>query len=94
MDGSDGRQRRSPLVAGDLVLVSTGKRLLAFDAACGTDRDLCEPAWTGVARPVDGDETGPSAAPVLADGTVWTVIGSDAAIFPMPCQAEVGRCGR
>jgi outer membrane protein assembly factor BamB len=72
------------------VLVGTGKRLLAFDTACLTGGEMCEPTWTGVAKPVEG--TGPSAAPVLADGTVWTVIGGNAAIFPMPCPAEGGRC--
>jgi eukaryotic-like serine/threonine-protein kinase len=86
-----GGEGAPPLAAGDLVLVSTGKRLLAFDATCGTGGEMCEPSWTGVARPLDG--TGPSAAPARADGTVWTVIGVDAAIFPMPClAAEGGRC--
>ena len=86
--GGDGAP---PLGVDDLVLVSTGKRLLAFDAACGTGGEMCEPSWTGVARPVDG--TGPSTAPALADGTVWTVIGQDATIFPIPCPApEGGRC--
>ena len=86
-----GGEGAPPLAAGDLVLVNTGKRLLAFDAACRTGGDLCEPTWTGIARPVDG--TGPSAAPALADGTVWTVIGQDSTIFPLPCPVpEGGRC--
>ena len=86
--GGDGAP---PLAAGDLVLVSTGRRLLAFDASCGTGGELCEPSWRGVAEPVSG--TGPSAAPALADGTVWTVLGEDATIFPMPCPApDGGRC--
>lgn len=89
--GRTGGEGAPPLAAGDLVLVSTGVRLLAFDAACGTGGEMCEPTWTGVAKPVEG--TGPSAAPALADGTVWTVIGQDATIFPMPCPAPVGgRC--
>jgi len=86
-----GGEGAPPLAASDLVLVSTGDRLLAFDAACGTGGELCEPTWTGIAQPVGG--AGPSAAPALADGTVWTVVGPDLAIFPMPCPApEGGRC--
>jgi outer membrane protein assembly factor BamB len=77
-----------PLAAEGLVLVNTGEELLAFDEACGTGGDLCEPAWTGVAEPVDG--TGPSAAPALAEGTVWTVIGVDSTMFPLPCPVPDG----
>jgi outer membrane protein assembly factor BamB len=77
-----------PLAAEGLVLVNTGDQLLAFDEACGTGGDLCEPTWTGVAEPVTG--TGPLAAPALAEGTVWTVIGEDSTIFPLPCAVPDG----
>jgi outer membrane protein assembly factor BamB len=83
--GGDGAP---PLATGDLVLVEAADRLLAFDEACGTGGDLCEPRWTGVAEPVDG--TGPSVAPALADGTVWTVIGVDTTMFPLPCPVPDG----
>jgi outer membrane protein assembly factor BamB len=83
--GGDGAP---PLATGDLVIVSTGDRLLAFDAECGTGGDLCEPTWTGIAEPVSG--TGPPAVPALAEGTVWTTIGEDSTIFPLPCQVPNG----
>lgn len=77
-----------PLATGGLVLVSTGERLLAFDTDCGTGGDLCEPTWTGVAEPVAG--TGPSDASAIAEGTVWTVLGEDSTIFPLPCPVPDG----
>ena len=81
-----GGEGAPPLVAGDEVLVNAGDRLLAFDVACGTGGDLCEPSWTGIAEPVEGAAL--PAAPASPGGTVWTTIGANAAIFPLPCPAR------
>ena len=71
-----------PFVAGGVIYVNAGDdRLLAFE---GCSSGPCDPAWIGRV-PSNGQPRAP-VAPAVADGSVWTVLGTDTIVFPMRCD--------
>jgi len=71
-----------PSVADGVIYVNAGDdRLLAFE---GCSSGLCDPAWIG--RIPSYGQPGSLVAPAVADGSVWTVLGTDTVVFPMRCD--------
>ena len=71
-----------PSVVDGVVYVNAGDdRMLAFE---GCSSGPCDPAWIG-RIPSYGLPRSP-VAPVVADGSVWTVLGSDTVVFPKRCD--------
>ena len=71
-----------PSAADGVIYVNAGgDRMLAFD---GCSSGPCDPAWIG-RIPSYGQPRSP-AAPAVADGSVWTVLGNDTVVFPTRCD--------
>ena len=70
-----------PSVVDGVIYVNAGDdRMLAFE---GCSSGLCDPAWIG--RVPSYGQPPSLAAPAVAEGSIWTVLGDDTVVFPARC---------
>ena len=71
-----------PSAVDGVIYVNAGyDRMLAFE---GCSSGPCDPAWIGRTQSY-GQPQSP-VAPAVADGSVWTVLGTDTVVFPKRCD--------